>query len=96
MKIAYNTICFNYKTKEEKSKIMDRLILAHDVCPKSFIDVTDVNNKAIRVICSSKRIQIEGIVKHMGGTSVSSTSVPMFTEKLTIEDMKRLKTAIVG
>lgn len=92
MKIAYNTICFNYKTKEEKSKIMDRLILAHDVCPKSFIEVT----KAIKVICSSKRIQIEGIVKHMGGTSVSATKVPVFTEKLTIEDMKRLKTAIIG
>lgn len=96
MKISYNTIDFTYKTVEEKTKILNKLIKAQEICPKSFVEVTDRNNKSIRVICSSKRIQIEAIVAHSSGTSVSSTKIPVFIEKMTAKDMIEVKNRILG
>lgn len=96
MKINYNTIAFNYKNKEEKTKIMNKLIRAHEVCPKSFIEVNDLNNKYIKVICSSKRQLIENVVAHSGGTVVSATTVPVFCEKMTMKDMIDVKNRILG
>lgn len=96
MKINYNTIDFNYKTIEEKTKIMNKLIKAHESCNKSFIDVSDIENKAIRVICSSKRNQIESIVAHSSGTIVRITKVPMFCEKMSLKDLIDVKNRILA
>ena len=95
MTIKYNTIDFKYKTKEDKNKIMNKLIRAIDSCPKSFIDVEDMNNK-IKVICSSKRQQIEAIVANANGTAIYNSSVSMFSPKMTKSEMIAIKNKICG